>query len=1047
MIDATIEFCTKRKFLVVVFTLLLTCWGYVSLIKTPVDAIPDLGDVQVIVFTEWPGKSPDLIEDQITYPIVSSLVAAPKVKFVRGVSQLGVSYVYIVFKDNTDMYWARSRVTEYMGKITAKLPSGVSPTLGPDATGTGWVFQYALVDETGKHDLAELRSLQDWTLKYWLESVEGVAEVASLGGFVKQYQITVNPETLLAYNLPLKTIIEAVKKSNNDVGARVLELSGSEYMVRGRGYIQSLEDIRDIPVGTDKEGTPVFLRAIGHVALGPEIRRGLAELDGKGETVGGIVVMRYGENALQVINRVKSKLEEIQSSLPSGVNIIVTYDRSELIQNAISNLKKTLIEEGIIVSLVCFLFLWHVRSSLVAITILPVAILLAFIPMVFLNIPANIMSLGGIAIAIGAMVDAAIVMIENAHKRLEENPHEDRISVIIGAAKQVGKPLFFSLLIITVSFIPVFTLEAQEGRLFQPLAFTKTFAMLFASLLSITLVPVLMVLLIKGKVTPEYKNPVSRFLISVYRPCVEGVLKFKNLTIVIAIILSLLTLPLYRQLGSEFMPPLNEGTMLYMPTSLPGISITEASRILHIQDKMIKTVPEVDHVFGKIGRADTSTDPAPLNMVETIITFKPKEEWREGMTWEKMIEELDEKLQIPGMPNIWWMPIQTRTEMLATGIRTPLGIKILGPDLKVIERLGIEMEPVLKKIPGTRSVFAERVVGGKYIDFEINRREAARYGLTIQDVEDVIETAIGGKNITYTIEGRERYPVNLRYSRDYRDNLENIDRVMVPTPMGMHIPIGQIAEIKITQGPPSIRDENGSLAGFVFVDIKDRDMGSYVKEAKQNIKEQIQLPPGYRLVWAGQYQYMERAKEKLKLMVPLTLLIIFILLYMNFDSVSKTLIVFLSVPFSLVGSMLLLYLLDYHMSVAVWVGIIALAGVAAETGVIMLVYIDEAYEKRKQAGHMQTVQDLKEAVMEGAVQRVRPKIMTVFAIIAGLLPIMWSDGTGSEVMQRIAAPMIGGMISSTILTLFVIPVLYMLVKQWEGFGTKESSITSTAYFS
>lgn len=1037
MIDKTIEFCANRKFLVLVFIFLLTGWGYISLIKTPVDAIPDLGDVQVIVFTEWPGKSPDLIEDQITYPIVSSLLAAPKVKFVRGVSQLGVSYVYIVFKDDTDMYWARSRITEYMGKITAKLPEGVSPTLGPDATGTSWVFQYALVDETGQHDLAELRSLQDWTLKYWLESVEGVAEVASLGGFVKQYQITVNPETLLAYNLPLKTIIEAVKKSNNDVGARVLELSGSEYMVRGRGYIQSLDDIRNIPVATDNQGTPIFLRDIGQVAIGPEIRRGLAELDGKGETVGGIIVMRYGENALQVINRVKSKLEEIKKSLPSGIGIIVTYDRSELIQNAISNLQRTLIEEGLIVSLICFLFLWHVRSSLVAITILPVAILLAFIPMVLLNIPANIMSLGGIAIAIGAMVDAAIVMIENAHKRLEENPNENRISVIIGAAQQVGKPLFFSLLIITVSFIPVFTLEAQEGRLFQPLAFTKTFSMLFASLLSITLVPVLMVLWIKGKVTPEHKNPVSRFLIAVYRPCIERVLKFKNSTIVIAVLLTLFTVPLYQQLGSEFMPPLNEGTMLYMPTSLPGISITEASRILHIQDKMIKTVPEVDHVFGKIGRANTSTDPAPLNMVETIITFKPKEEWRKGMTWEKLTEELDRKVQIPGMPNIWWMPIQTRTEMLATGIRTPLGIKILGPDLKVIERLGIEMEPVLKKIQGTRSVFAERVVGGKYIDFNIDRREAARYGLTVQDVEDVIETAIGGKNITYTIEGRERYPVNLRYSREYRDNLENINRIMVPTPMGMHIPIGQIAEIKTTEGPPSIRDENGSLAGFVFVDIKDRDMGSYVKEAKQIINEQIKLPSGYRLVWAGQYQYMERAKEKLKQMVPLTLLIVFILLYINFDSVSKTLIVFLSVPLSLVGSIWMLYLLDYHMSVAVWVGIIALAGVAAETGVIMLVYIDEAYEKRKQAGRMQNLQDLKEVVMEGAVQRVRPKIMTVFAIIAGLLPIMWSDGTGSEVMQRIAAPMIGGMISSTLLTLFVIPVLYMLVKQWEGFSNKQ----------
>jgi len=1036
MIEKTIEFCVQKKFLVLVFVLMLSAWGYRCLQQTPLDAIPNLSDVQVIVFTEWAGKSPDIIEDQVTYPIVSSMVAAPKVKFVRGVSQLGVSYVYIVFKDNTDMYWARSRVVEYLGKITGRLPAGVTPTLGPDATGTGWVFQYALVDETGQHDLADLRSLQDWTLKYWLESVEGVAEVASLGGFVKQYQITVNPETLLAYDLSLKTIIEAVKKSNNDVGARVLELSGSEYMVRGRGYIKSLEDIRDIPVGTDKQGTPVFIRDVGQVALGPEMRRGLAELDGKGETVGGIVVMRYGENALQVINRVKEKISEIQNSLPPGVEIIVTYDRSDLIQKAIQTLKRTLIEEGIIVSLVCFIFLWHIRSSMVAILILPVAILLAFIPMLFLNIPANIMSLGGIAIAIGAMIDAAIVMIENAHKQLEEKPEANRTTVILEAAKQVGKPLFFSLLIITVSFIPVFTLEAQEGRLFQPLAFTKTFAMLFASLLSITLAPVLMVFWIKGRIVPENENPINRFLISIYRPCVEMALRFKKATIIIAVILPILTFPLFGKLGSEFMPPLNEGTMLYMPTAVPGISITEASRILHIQDKLIKTVPEVDHVFGKIGRADTSTDPAPLNMVETVITFKPKEEWRPGMTWEKMIDELDSKLQIPGMPNIWWMPIQTRTEMLATGIRTPLGIKILGPDLKVIEKLGIEMEPVLKKIEGTRSVFAERVVGGRYVDFVINRREAARYGLTIQDVEDVIETAVGGKNITYTIEGRERYPVNLRYSREYRDNLEALNRIMVSTPLGMQIPIGQIAEIKTIPGPPSIRDENGSLAGFVFVDIKERDIGSYVKEAKRVIQEQIDLPPGYRLVWAGQYQYMERAKEKLKVMVPFTLLIIFILLYMNFESITKTLIVILSVPFSLVGSVLILYFLDYHMSVAVWVGIIALAGVAAETGVIMLVYIDEAYERRKESGQMQTLKNLQEAVMEGAVKRVRPKIMTVSAIIAGLLPIMWSHGAGSEVMRRIAAPMIGGMVSSTLLTLIVIPVLYMLVKQWEDFAKR-----------
>ena len=1037
MIEKIIESCSRKRFLVLVFVFLLSGWGYLALQKTPLDAIPDLGDVQVILFTEWTGKSPDIIEDQITYPLITSMVALPKVKFVRGVSQLGVSYVYIIFKDNTDMYWARSRVVEYLGKITGQLPSGVTPTLGPDATGVSWVFQYALVDESGQHDLADLRSLQDWTLKYWLESVEGVAEVASLGGYVKQYQITVNPETLLAYNLPLKKIIEAVKKSNNDVGARVLELSGREYMIRGRGYIKSLEDIRDIPVATDKRGTPVFIRDIAHVALGPEMRRGLAELDGKGETVGGIVVMRFGENALKVISRVKEKIAEIRNSLPPGIDIITTYDRSELIRNAISNLKRTLIEEGLIVGLVCFIFLWHLRSSLVAILILPVAILLSFIPMHYLGISANIMSLGGIAIAIGAMIDGAIVMIENAHKELEISPDENRTEVIIRAAKRVGKPLFFSLLIITVSFIPVFTLEAQEGRLFQPLAFTKTFAMFFASLLSITLVPVLMVLLIRGKITPENKNPMNRFLDKLYRPCLHRVLKYKKATLVLAVVLVLVSFPLFSKLGSEFMPPLNEGTMLYMPTSLPGLSIREASRILHMQNKVIKTVPEVDHVFGKIGRAETSTDPAPLNMVESIITFKPREEWRPGLTWEKLTEELDRKLQVPGMPNIWWMPIQTRTEMLATGIRSTLGIKILGPDLKVIEKLGIKMEPILKKIKGTRSVFAERVVGGFYIDFVIDRKEAARYGLTVQDIEDVIETAIGGKNVTYTIEGRERYPVNLRYSRDYRDNLENIDRVMVPTPIGMHIPIGQIANIKIIQGPSSIRDENGSLAGFVFVDIKDRDIGSYVEEAKNEIQEQIQLPPGYRLIWAGQFQYMERAKEKLKLMIPFTLLIIFILLYMNFESISKTLIVFLSVPFSLVGSLWILYLLDYNMSVAVWVGIIALAGVAAETGVIMLVYLDEVYERKKQSNQMQTPQDLENAVTEGAGRRLRPIMMTVAAIIGGLLPIMWGHGTGSQVMQRIAAPMIGGMVSSTILTLIVVPVLYTLVKQWEDFSKRK----------
>lgn len=1031
MIGKIIDLCCAKKFLVIIFLLLFVGWGLVSLKNTPLDAIPNLGDVQVILFTEWQGKSPDIIEDQITYPIVTSMVAAPKVKFVRGVSLLGVSYVYIVFKDKTDMYWARSRVTEYLSKIVARLPDGVSPTLGPDATGVSWVFQYALVDETGKHDLTDLRSFQDWTLKYWLESVEGVAEVASLGGFVKQYQITVQPETLLAYNLPLKNIIQAIKKSNNDVGARVLELSGAEYMVRGKGYIQSLEDIRDIPVGTDQKGTPIFVGDVADVAFGPDMRRGIAELDGKGETVGGIVVMRFGENALEVINRVKDKLAEIESSLPPGVKLVTTYDRSELILSAIRSLAHTLMEEAVIVSLICFIFLWHFRSALVAIGVLPIAIVLAFIPMAHLGIAANIMSLGGIAIAIGAMIDAAIVMIENAHKKLEHaGAEEDRTRVIIEAAKQVGKPLFFSLLIITVSFIPVFTLEAQEGRLFQPLAFTKTFSMFFAAVLSITLVPILMVLLLKGKITPEAKNPVNRILIKIYHPFVEWVLRFQKTTIVIAILIFALTLPVYGKLGSEFMPPLNEGTMLYMPTSLPGLSVKEASRILHMQNKMIKTVPEVDHVFGKIGRAETSTDPAPLNMVETIITFKPKEEWREGMTWDKLTDELDGRLQIPGMPNIWWMPIQTRTEMLATGIRSPIGIKIMGPDLKTIEQIGIQMEPVLRTIEGTRSVYSERVVGGYYIDFDINRKEAARYGLLIDDVLEIIETAVGGRNITYTIEGRERYPVNVRYSREYREDLESLQRILVPTPMGMNVPIGQIADIQIQSGPPSIRDENGSLTGFVFVDIvKDRDIGGYVEEAKQLLQEQVKLPPGYHLVWAGQFQYMVRVKERMKIMIPFTLLIIFLLLYLNFESISKTLIVFLSVPFAVVGSIWILYLLEFNMSIGVWVGIIALAGVAAETGVIMLVYLDEVYERHHQAGQIQSRQDLKDAIIEGAVQRVRPKIMTVSAIIAGLLPIMWSHGTGSQVMQRIAAPMIGGMVSSTILTLLVIPVLFMMVKE------------------
>jgi len=1039
MIEKIIELSVRKKFIVFLGVFFLSIWGYKSLRDTPLDAIPDLSDVQVIIFTKWQGRSPDIIEDQITYPIVTAMIAAPKVKFVRGVSSLGLSYVYIIFEDKTDMYWARSRVVEYLGKITGNLPEGATPTLGPDATGVGWVFEYALLDESGNHDLAELRSLQDWTIKYWLESVPGVAEVAAVGGFVKQYQITVKPETLLAYNIPIKRIINAIRRSNNDVGGRVVEFAGTDYMIRGRGYIKNLEDIRNIPVGTNQRGTPVFIRDIANVSFGPDMRRGLAELDGKGEVVGGIVVMRYGENALGVIERVKEKIAEIKKSLPEGVKLVTTYDRSVLINRAIDTLKEKLIEESIIVSIVTIIFLWHFRSALVAIIVLPIAILLSFIPMYYMGVTSNIMSLGGIAIAIGAMVDAAIVMIENAHKLLEKEETRGvkidaatRVEIIIKAAQGVGKPLFFSLLIITVSFLPVFTLEAQEGRLFTPLAFTKTFAMFFASLLSITLAPVLMVFLIRGKIVSEGKNPLNRLLIFLYKPLAHLVLRFRKSAIAVAVALLILTIPAFQKLGTEFMPPLNEGSILYMPTSVPGISIREAGRILHMQNKVLKTFPEVERVFGKIGRADTSTDPAPLNMVETVLTIKPRDQWREGMTWDNLIDEMDKKLQVPGMPNIWWMPIQTRTEMLATGIRSTIGIKILGSDLETIQKIGIKMEPLLKQINGTRSVFAERVVGGYFIDFEVNRKEAARYGLTVGDVEDIIETAIGGKNIGSTIEGRERYPINVRYARDHRDTIDKLKRVLVPTPSGSHIPMGQVADIKLVSGPPSIRDENGSLAGFVFVDVKNRDLGGYVKEAKAAIEKNITLPSGYRLVWAGQFQYMERAKEKLLYMVPLTLFIVFVLLYLIFESIPKSLIVFLSIPFSIIGGVWILFILDYNLSVAVWVGLIALAGVAAETGVVMIVYLDEVYDQRKKDGRLQTIKDLYEAVMEGAVQRVRPKMMTVLSTIAGLIPIMWSQGTGADVMKRIAAPMIGGMISSTILTLLVIPAIYMMWREKQG---------------
>ena len=1033
MIEKIIELSAQKKFLVFLGTVFVIAWGVWALLKTPLDAIPDISDVQVIVFTEWPGRSPDIIEDQVTYPIVTSMIAAPRTNYVRGVTSFGVSYVYVNFEDGTDLYWARSRVLEYLSQIRGTLPEGVNPVLGPDATGVGWVFEYALVDESGRHNLADLRSFQDWSLKYWLESIPGVAEVASIGGFVKQYQVVVDPEALLAYKLPLQKIISAIRRSNNDVGGRVVEFAGTEYIVRGRGYIKSISDIENIALGASN-GTPILLNDVARVSLGPQIRRGIAELDGKGEVVGGIVVMRYGENALQVIERVKQRLKEIEPSLPEGVKIVPVYDRSEFIGRAIDILRGTLLEEVIIVSLVVILFLFHIRSALAVILILPIGVLLAFIPMFYMKVTSNIMSLGGIAIAIGAMVDASIVMVENAHKRLEQaEGKKDRVQVVIEAAKEVGKPLFFSLLIITVSFLPIFTLEAQEGRLFKPLAFTKTFAMFFAAFLSITLGPVLMVLLVRGRIRPERRNPISRALIFLYQPLVKLVLKFRWATVILAGWAIVLTVPVFLRLGSEFMPPLNEGTILYMPGTLPGISITEAGRLIQIQDKVFKTFPEVDRVFGKIGRSTSATDTAPLNIVETVVNLKPRDQWREGMTWDKLIEEMDGRMQIPGVPNIWWMPIQTRTEMMNSGIRSTLGIKILGPDLETIQRIGIAMEPWLRQIPGTRSVYAERVVGGYFLDFIIDRREAARYGLTVGDVEDVIETGVGGKTVSTTIEGRERYPINVRYPRELREDPEKLKRVLVGTPTGALVPLGQLADIRFTTGPPLIRDENGSLAGFVFVDVAGRDIGGYVEEAKRVVQEKVQLPPGYTLVWAGQYQYLLRAMERLKIVVPMTLLIIFVLLYLNFGSISKTLIILLSVPFSVVGSIWLLSLLGYNLSVAVWVGLIALAGVAAETGVIMIVYLDEAYERRKREGRLTTLKDLYEAILEGSVQRVRPKMMTVLAITLSLFPIMWTqvEGSGADVMKRIAAPMIGGMATSTILTLLVIPAVYAL---WRSRG-------------
>ena len=1064
MIDKTIQYCAEHRFIVFLGTLFLTVAGIWSIRNIPLDAIPDLSDVQVIVFTEWPGRSPDLVEDQVTYPIVTTLISAPQVQFVRAQSMFGLSFVYVIFEDGTDMYWARTRVLEYMQEVSGNLPEGVNPQLGPDATGVGWVFQYALVDDSGQNNLQELRSFQDWYLRYWLESVPGVAEVATVGGFVKQYQVNLDPDKLLAYNIPVSQVIHAIRRSNNDVGGRVIELATTEYFVRGRGYIKSVEDIETIPVGTDGRGTPIFVRDLGYVQLGPDMRRGLAELNGQGETVGGIVVMRYGENALDVIDRVKQKLAEVEASLPPGVRVVTTYDRSDLILRAIDTLRSKLTEEMIVVSVVIVVFLLHFRSALVAIFMLPVAIILSFLPMYYLNITANIMSLGGIAIAIGAMVDAAIIFIENAHKKLElwveQGSPGSRTAVLIQSFQEVGRSLFFSLLIITVSFLPVFVLQAQEGRLFKPLAYTKTFSMFFAALLSITLVPALGVLLIRGRIRSEERHPISRLLTAVYTPVLHFVLRFPKTIMILAVALVISTVPIFLRLGSEFMPPLNEGSILYMPTAVPGMSITEAAKILQIQDRILSEFPEVTSVFGKIGRSRTATDPAPLSMVETTVLLKPPEEWRtvreerwysswspdfvkgllkpfwpeeRPMTWNELVAEMHPKLNFPGMPPVWWMPVQTRTEMLATGMRSNLGVKVFGPDLRTIQETAVRVEEVLKGVPGTRTAFAERITGGYFLDFHVRRGDAARYGLTVEDVEDVIETAIGGKNISQTVEGRERYPINVRYLRDLRQDLSSLQRVLVPTPTGAQVPISLLADITYARGAPNIRNEDGQLVGYVFVDVTAEDYEGYVSEAQQIVQSQVTLPPGYRLEWAGQYRYLLRMKERLTYIIPLTVFIVFLLLYMNFNSWKEPLLVLLAVPFSLVGAVWLLYLLDYNLSIAVWVGLIALAGLDAETGVVMLLYLQLAHKRWQDEGRLRSMSDLKEAIYYGAVKRLRPKIMTVSVILAGLLPIMWAatTETGADVMKRIAAPMIGGVTTSLILELTVYPAIFAV---WKGRG-------------
>ena len=1035
MIGRVIDWCAGNRFLVFTGTAVVTAWGIWAMLATPVDAVPDISDVQVIVSTEWSGRSPDLIEDQITYPIVSALISTPSVKSVRGFTDFGISYVYVIFQDGTDIYWARSRVVEYLQGIRGQLPEDVSPVIGPDATGVGWVFEYALVDETGRQTLAELRSFQDWYLRYWLASVPGVAEVASIGGFVKQYQVTLDPNRLAAYDLGVRDVVESIRASNNDVEGRLLEFAGREYMVRGRGYLKSVSDIEQVSLGADARGTPVRVGDVARVGLGPDIRRGVAELDGKGEVVGGIIVMRFGENALGVIDRVKAKLVEVQAAMPPGVTIVPTYDRSSLIRDSIGTLRRTLIEEAVVVSLVILIFLFHFRSALIPILALPIAVAASFIPMYYLGVTSNIMSLGGIALAIGVLVDAAIVMVENAYRHLSEP--EDGVTVaqaeqprvVIGAARQVGRPIFFSLAIIIVSFAPVFLLEAQEGRMFRPLAFTKTFAMAAAALLSITLVPVLMVIFIRGKhLKPESRNPVSRLFTALYAPILGLALRWKWAALVINFAVVPLTIPLVFTIGSEFMPPLFEGSMLYMPTSPPGLSITESTRLLQVQDRLLRQFPEVERVFGTVGRGTSATDNSPMGMVNTTVTLKPREEWRAGMTLEQLQGDMDAALQFPGLPNVWTQPIRNRLDMLLTGIKTPVGIKVFGPDLGVIQAVGQEIEQTLQRVEGTRSVYAERVTQGYFTDIQIDRAAIARHGLTIADVQDVIQSALGGQNVTRTIEGRERYPVNVRYERDFRESIPDLERVLVKSPTGTQIPLGQLAQITLTTGPAMIRDENAQLAGYVYIDTATRDIGGYVERAKQAIASGVKLPPGYTLLWTGQYEFQVRARERLQILIPIVLFIIFMLLYMTFRSVSEATIVMLSVVYAMTGGVILQWMLGYNFSVAVWVGYIALYGVAVQTGVVMVVYLHEALDKRLRAGGEITRQDIWDATMSGSVLRLRPKLMTVTVVMASLVPIMWSSGVGSDVMKPIAAPIIGGMITSTIHVLIITPVIFYIMK-------------------